>query len=451
MKNYKRILCYFLVGGLSFLLLLSACKGNKTIGFTDDEPLSLEGMDTVKILASTVIMDSLPTSNLGVIMLGSVQDKDFGNVEVSSYMQFSPGFAAEMNLPANAKFDSIALVLRYNGYYLGDTTTMKEIRVHRLTENIKLRTIDEGSELEERPVFVDEEALYSTSKFDYETQLLGKVHFKPRPRSKDSLFITLDQQLGKELLKLIGEKDKKAIQKTEFLEYFKGVFMTTANGKNISGFAADSSKIQIYYHYESEEGSMKNAFIAYTFDSKNTQFNHIAADRSGTNIKDLGRDKKELDIATTKGQLFVQGGLGIVTKLLMPGLNAFVKEPGIAINKAELIIETAQDTYSTFPAPEELILFIANSSNTPKTILPEAFVKKVQHAKFQKGNDAGLNGRYVFQLTEYVNQLRKGQHQNTSLLISLPIVAFTGTVNRLHIVNNKPGMPIKLRVVYTKF
>lgn len=439
----------FLAYFTSFLLLLSACKGDNTIGFPDKDPLTIEVMDTVNILASTVILDSLPTSNMGVIMLGSIDDKDFGKVKASSYMQFSPKTTGISNIPANAKFDSLTLVLKYNGYYLGDTIVAKEIRVHRLTQNIKLWKMKQDAELEERPVFGEEEALYSTSKFDYQVAALGTKLFKPRPKSNDSLSITLDQQLGKEFFNLVVEKDNKGIQRTEFLEYFKGLFLTTANGNSITGFNADP-RLEVHYHYEHYDGTVKTGRIIYDMDSKNMQFNHIDADRSATNIKELNYRRKEVDLLTTKGQLFVQGGTGIVTKLLMPGLSTFLKEPKIAINKVELVIETASDTYSTFKAPEGLILFIANTSNTPKVIVHELFAKEPQRARFQPGNDAGSNGRYVFQLTDYVSELKKGQHHNTSLMISLPVVELTSTLNRLHILNKKSGMPIRLRVIYTK-
>ena len=437
---------------LCLITFFAACKGGNTIdlGSGDDE-LSAELTDSIKVIASTLLLDSLPTSATGLILLGEVNDADFGKMNVSSYLQMKTDFT-NPSLPEDARFDSLNLVLKYSGYAYGDTLISQHLMVNRLDERITLRAVSGGIEDEERPVFVSGEALYSTSTFKHEAIAIGEKDFKPRPKGGDSIVVKLNSAWGAEMFRMIVNKDSRIINTEEFQDYFKGFVIRSAGGKSITGLKADSVKMQLFYSYMGTDGMQKSAKLGYSLNSAAYQFNHIETDRSNTKLSGLSYAQPEIKSELTGQQLFIQGGTGLVTKLQLPGLLEFLKEPRVVINKLQLIIETRPDTYSVFKAPSSLILFIANASNTPKAIVQTPFVESAQQAYFQQGNEAGSSGRYVFELGEYANDLRKGLYKNTSLLLSLPVNNLMNSLDRLHVKGSSAvSVSVKTKIIYTKY
>ncbi|WP_316811615.1 DUF4270 family protein [Pedobacter heparinus] len=438
-----------------FLVCLStlfmSCKNTGSINMGGGDELTAELTDSIEVIASTYLLDSLPTSATGSILVGTLEDADMGKVNVSSYMQIKTGFVSGFSFPEKSRFDSLNLVLIYGTYSYGDTLATQQLLVNRLTERMVLRTPTGGIEDEERPVFVSGNALYSSSRFNYEPAVLGQRDFRPRPKSKDSVWIKLSNTLGTELFQLIGNKDKRTTDADEFQDYFRGIVLRSANGKSVTAFMADSTKIFLHYSYQGTDGMRKSDRLEFTLNSAAYQFNHIDVDRSQTKISSLNYSNREVKSGLTEEQLFLQGGTGLVTKLQLPGLLEFLKEPRVVINKMQLIVETKPETYATFKPPSSLILFIANSANTPKSILTASFSDISQQAYFQKGDEAGSSGRYIFELGEYANDLRKGLHHNTSLLLSLPVGQLTTSLDRLHMKSGKAAISVKTKLIYTKY
>lgn len=53
------------------VLFVAGCRKGDQIGLPKEEsPISIEMTDTVTVIASTFLLDSLPTSNTGSILLG---------------------------------------------------------------------------------------------------------------------------------------------------------------------------------------------------------------------------------------------------------------------------------------------------------------------------------------------------------------------------------------------
>lgn len=442
------LLCFSFV-----VLFVSACRKGDQIGLPKNEnPISMEMTDTVTVIASTYLLDSLPSSNSGSILLGQVEDPDFGKTRLSSYLQIGIPAFNNGSIPDDALFDSLNLVLKYNKYVYGDTNEVQKFSVHQLSKRIKLIKVEQAVEPEERPIFVKEEALYSTSKIDYDPLPLAELSVLPKPFSSDTLSIPLRKSLGQELFKMLLNKDSRLNVNEDFLNYFKGLALITGNtGKSVLGFDAEKLKMVLYYHYKGADGFPKKGSVQFNLNDKQYQFNHIDADRNKTKLQALNYHSRELSAEATNKELFVQAGTGIVTKLSLPGLTSFLQQPGIGVNDAELVIETESSSYKVFKAPRELNLFISNSANTPTQVLTNTDGKSIQMAKFQPGNDAGSKAKYIFSLAGYIDAIRKGKYKKTSLMLSLPFDPLTKTVDRLHITNGESIRSIKLKIFYTKF
>ena len=92
-------------------------------------------MDTIKVAASTVLLDSIPTSGTGSILIGGYSDPKLGVLSAEGYIQVGIGDAWD---PAdNAIYDSLVLVMNYSGYHYGDTSNAQTFIARRITEPFK--------------------------------------------------------------------------------------------------------------------------------------------------------------------------------------------------------------------------------------------------------------------------------------------------------------------------
>ncbi|MGY0037181.1 DUF4270 family protein [Pedobacter sp. NJ-S-72] len=305
-------------------ILLSACKKGQTFSPGAQDELHVETVDTVQVKASTYLLDSLPTSNNGVILLGQIDDQDFGKLAASSYLLLIPPPSGTPDIPKGATFDSFTLVLKYNKAYSGDTLTQQNLSVHRLTEEMVLRKIPGPTENEQIPLYVKAPALYSTTKFKHETIPMGNLGLQVKPLGGDSVIIPLSETLGREFLDLMAKKDSRFASETEFIKYFKGIVLKTTQGNSITGFKADAVKLNVNYNYVNSGGFSKKDQVIFSAKTVDYQFNHFDTDRSQTKLKALSNTNKELSASLTGQELFIQGGTGLVTKLQFPTLVNFL-------------------------------------------------------------------------------------------------------------------------------
>lgn len=98
-------------------------------------------IDTVTVDMSTINFDSLVTSSQNRILVGSYDDAVFGKVKSDSYFQltsetYTLNSGGSDTETTNYVFDSIAMILKYDNYYYGDTTTVQTFDIHRLTQKV---------------------------------------------------------------------------------------------------------------------------------------------------------------------------------------------------------------------------------------------------------------------------------------------------------------------------
>ncbi|MBF8296895.1 MAG: hypothetical protein HW389_3440, partial [Bacteroidetes bacterium] len=120
-------------------MFLNACKenpGEYSLGrqFVESQT-SLSIIDTFSVRLSTVMLDSVQTSGTGTVLLGNYTDAVFGNISGSSYMQMA--IPSSHDVQQSDRYNALYLVLKYNGYYFGDTTKPLSVSAHRLTEKIE--------------------------------------------------------------------------------------------------------------------------------------------------------------------------------------------------------------------------------------------------------------------------------------------------------------------------
>lgn len=356
---------YKFLGWLFLSLLIVSCDSDTDAGefVVGADYLALKNkvvaIDTVTLEVSTIKLDSLVTSGLSRILVGNYDDPYFGKVKSDSYFQF---YTSSYSLLSSSDtestgyvFDSIAMILRYDDYYYADTTKVQDLNIRRVVQRFKPNT--------------DDKYFYNSSGLNYDSQILGKISYRPKPIGKDSINIRLDDQFGLEVFNKF--KNNEITSYDEFTDYLKGFVISSDNSSSNSLVGYNLSSVLRLY-YSKGKGDDENSYkMDFTITDTAKQFNRITSDRTGTFIEYLPLAKMILPSSFTGNNGFIQSGTGIVCRVDFPHVKQlkYLAEKGVIVD-AKLIMKPFKNSYSKmFPLPEELSVYVVDKLNRIKTTL----------------------------------------------------------------------------------
>ncbi len=399
-------------------------------------------IDTLTVEVGTINFDSLVTSSQSRILVGNYDDPVFGKVKSDSYFQVAatsyPIYNENSDTDAtNYVFDSIAMILKYDNYFYGDTTKVQSLSIHRLTQKVKPNT--------------DDDSFYNNSALTYDAKSLGNISFKPQPLGKDSINIKLDSDFGSELfLKL---KKREVTNFDEFTAYLKGFVLksTSENSSSVIGFNT-SSVVRLYYSKylgDSETSLVKN----FTIQDVAKQFNNITLDRSGTLIQNLPVSTTVLSGSQTDNKAFIQSGTGMAVRIDFPNIKQlkYIAEKG-AIVDAQLMIKPINNSYSdAYPLPDSLQVYVSDKLNRLKGSLYNSD-GTVLHAILNNANDEfNENVGYSISIGSFLqSELVKQLDSRSSLILTLPSIS--KAVDRVVLGNQKNATnKVELKIYYITY
>ena len=426
---------------LLFLLSITACDENPgefTLGKEYIEyQTSVNLIDTFTVKLSTVIMDTLNTSGGSKILLGNYSDDVFGKIICNSYFQVSNPDSFGMR--DSDIYDSLTLVLRYNTYSFGDTTKSQKISVHQLTENIKLD---------------DNSTISNITTFDYNPDPIGSIIYTPLPNNEnDSLSIKIDDAIGLDLFTKLKNDSEVILDYGNFINYFHGIALLTdeAYEGSIIGFEAGEGDVELILH-TSRQSSLSIIEIDYEFklDDIDKQFNNIIHDFSSTGLKTLTEQRVALPINETGGLTFLQGGVGLATRIDFPSLSELLLYERGTILEARLEIAPFFSNLNTFDPPSELSLFECDKINRM-----EYYTINTQ--SLTSGDDTDSESLYdeesvySFDLTSYLTDELSDSYidPEKGLLLTLPSTTIANRFDRMIIDAN--SLRIKLKIYYLSY
>lgn len=340
------------------LIACSACTDPSLVGtdlFTE-EAFELEAIDTVTIRANTVLIDSINTYQPDRLLLGFHRDELLGEALAAPFFELGldtwNNGRPEKNTTA---FDSLTLVLEYDGYAAFDTTLWQTISVHQLREQLELS---------------DGYALYNNSAFLYRETPLGSVRFRPSPGGTGELEIRLADDFGQDLFEKIRDADAALDSETEFKSYFPGLVLrpdTTQNAA-VLGFS-NTPQMRLYYRDLSDLSS-EQLTITFSCDPSIDEitFNYIQGDRGQTMLNPLtSGHQTQLDSRLSGDMAALQAGTGIQTRITLPYMLSLVE------NKPEVLIADAQlkirpilaEASEQFDLPQTLEVYWAGEDLVP--------------------------------------------------------------------------------------
>ena len=295
-------------------------------------------IDTVTVDMSTINFDSLVTSSQNRILIGNYDDPIFGKVKSNSYFQLAAGSYTLNNGTSDTEttnyvFDSIAMILKYDNYYYGDTTKVQTFDIHRLAQKVKPN--------------IDDNNFYNNSALNYSEESIGTISYKPRPTERDSITIKMSDAFGSAIFQKI--KKREITDFDSFSEYLKGLVLVPAasNSSSVIGFHISTSKVRLYYSKYQADTEETPYIIDFTITDATKQFNSISLDKTGTLLQNLPLSDSKLSSSLMNKQSFIQSGTGVACRVDFPNIKElrYISEKG-AIVDAQLIFKPVSNSYS---------------------------------------------------------------------------------------------------------
>lgn len=333
--------------GVLLLLLTSCAQDDSSFPVGEDwveSDTRVLYIDTMTVSSSTFKFDSVQVSSTDRLLLGAYIDPIFGKTTSKIFTQLSN---STYTLDSDAVFDSIALILNYDDYFYNDTTQVQRLKIHEVLQDIKA---------------TEDGYFYNTTSFNYDENTVGDVQFVPRPIDEDSLHLRLDDDYGKLLFSEIQENEINNAD--EFLRYHRGLLLDPGSDNTTILGILPTSTLRIYYSLPNEVEVDESESFDMTFNSSYT-FHNISSERDDTYFSTLEEQEDEVTSSATNMMSYVQGGVGLATRIDIPNLAGldYIEGKGTLLS-ANLVISLNTATESTsLPAQETLSSYIIDQKN----------------------------------------------------------------------------------------
>lgn len=431
-----------------FFSLFTACQTDNVEGefVVGSDYLTINNkvllIDTLTVNISTINFDSLVTSNKSRILIGNYTDPILGIVKSESYLKLTPdsyyiGSSESDTQTVTYVFDSIAMILKYDRYYYGDTTKSQTINIHQLTQKVKPNT--------------DDTNFYNISSLTYDSKSIGTKTFQPKPIGKDSINIQIDATFGKNLFNKLYKNE--ITDANEFDDLFKGVVIkpSTTNSSNMIGF--NSSSVLRLYYKKTNSDSENSLIKDFTLSDLTKQFNNITLDRTGTIIQNLHDSKSKLPSELTNNNAFIQSGTGLACRIDFPFINQlkYISEKGIIVD-AELIIKPNKTSItSLFPLKDTLEVYESDNLNRISRVLTNSDGSQKLALLNTTPDEFNENIGYKVNIGSFLNQeMLKTNGAKSTLVLAFPNIS--KGVNRIVLGNQKNAEnKLKLKIYYISY
>ena len=365
------------VAGFLFAASLFSCNFSKIEDFQlgKDFVSSTSGVvliDTMKVVASTVHLDSIVTSKTSCLLIGGNQNDLTGMVTSSAYFQLHSG-TFPSSFATDLVYDSLVVKFNYDGYYWGDTTKLISFAVKKLlpTKGYNSNgTLYDISSFKLNP----DGGLYNTSQFNLSDEILADVHLLPRPNTRKDFYFRLSDDFGLKLFNGILNKNDSMSNSQDFKVFLPGMAFVALPGQNSSsaGILHSSISMRVYYHAKiNPVENLNKDYYDFPIDASGIWYNQILYNSHGSILGDISLDNNpilnnsELPSNLTSNQTMIQAGSGVFTKIRIPGsqmLKGYGKN--LVLLSASMQLTPKSSSYSiTNPLPDTLAVYVVDRRN----------------------------------------------------------------------------------------
>lgn len=438
------------------IFVLSSCyKDPSKVGYGIQPPsdeIELYGNDSLVFFASfTVSHDSVSTSNMNTLVLGSINDPIFGTTQAAFNTQFrlsktNPYFGE------NVRFDSICLQLGYSGRW-GDSTTMMTAHVYRLTDSLWLNSDTLYGSVRDN--------YFATDIIGYDPVPLGSKTFLDQPFDSVELkrfwlkrttgmhapflSIRLNDNFGKELL----NDTTLYVSNEDFLSKYYGLRVAVdpvsgSFGKMIY-FNESSEETKLVLYYTNSDSSSNYSFV---INDRCIRFNNYETDHS-TACPDLQNQLNNPSPASGNQRLYLQPLSGVRIKVNFEGIEKLREKKRIVINEAKLYLNHAEEYNKELSPTQQLIIMVFDPKKGKEVVTLDSELG----SSYMGGKYISDKNRYEMRITRYLQKrILNPSMDDDNLYISISGASYSA--NRVVLFGNNPveiEQKVKIRILYSEY
>ena len=363
-------------------LIAVSCTDPNTIGLevqpTSDNIIISDTSSINWQTSATESVDSLRTDEALSLILGELDDSDFGNNRSSFYSQI---LLTDNNtdLGTNPTVDSVVLSYTYSGYYGDELADFTSIDVLVLQDDIY------------------KDSVYYSTSYPIPTPG-GMSYIESFSVSNDTEKPLLKVKLNNDFGDLILDLENEGLKDNEvFLENFKGISVVASAQNTMLYLNPDGSNsfLKIYYHNEDS-------------DSLSLDF-ELGGDAARIN---LFNEKNNNAIIEDDSNVHLQSMAGYKAKITLGDLDV-IKDTleGKVINKVTIDFDVESGSQSEYEAHEKLVLVRVDNEGS-NVFLTDFTVEGETHFGGKLDGDI-----YSFNITRYFYQLLNNSSYTNDLYL----------------------------------
>lgn len=377
---------------LAMFSVFTACRDeSSTVG---DGWLSSElrsaYTDTCTVKLSTILADSVNTSNISSIQVGHYKDSYYGDLTAKGYVEYGYGYFTA-NEDVKYSLDSMTIKVKWKGDFMGDTLQVLPIRMYELRKNIELH---------------DDGYLYTTSSTPYGT-LLGSFNAYVYPsQTKAQYEYRLPDSIGQRFLnKILDSQGLETMRKQSvFREYFRGVAFVPGVTNIITNIDKNDSSLVMTMYYHGDNSTTQQSVI---FSPTTPSYSSVTQDKTGTPLAlfDKKPDESTVVSSETNNISYIQSSTGLYTKIEFPFLSNLCLQGEMAsITAAVLYLYPVRGTYNadSNPLPKSLAVYTANATNVTGSQLSNSMGTATQTGNLTSDQNDPDTQYYTFDLTSFL-------------------------------------------------
>lgn len=428
------------------LAIYSCSKEPDAIGLDVQPPSDRIGtnfVDTTKVIAYSVLEDTIVTSKLSQNVVGYLNDPYFGVTKASMVTQFNLP-SRDIVFPSNAILDSVVLVVSYRGFY-GDTSAGVNFKVYEVAEDLNSNdTYYQNSVIEtsQKSINFEPNAFLTT-------QASSPVYSSSDTVSP-AFRIRLNTNWAR--TKFFEKSGQSELSTNEnFRSYFKGLKISAAAAKGVGHVVylginkSTTSGIYCYYHTATEQSVFR-----LLVEDDCARINTYEHNNYGGATSLIRNQLLLKDSSLGAFQLYLHPGGGINTKIKFPTIREQFKNRRVVINRAELVITNLISNSNGYYVPAKLTMAL-NSSTGGYQFLPDDAITEGE--EYFGGSFNQATNEYRFRITRYIQQLINTTTADYGM--TLFISGRAVYANRLIFAGYKQNMvagrvkPLRLEISYT--
>ena len=364
-------------------LIAVSCADPNTIGLevqpTSDNIIISDTSNINWQTSATESVDSLRTDEALSLILGELDDSDFGNNRSSFYSQI---LLTDNNtdLGTNPTVDSVVLSYTYSGYYGDELADFTSIDVLLLQDDIY------------------KDSVYYSTSYPIPTPG-GMSYIESFSVSNDTEKPLLKVKLNNDFGDLILDLENEGLKDNEvFLENFKGISVVASAQNTMLYLNPDGSNsfLKIYYHNEDS-------------DSLSLDF-ELGGDAARIN---LFNEKNNSAIIEDDSNVYLQSMAGYKAKITLGDLDV-IKDTleGKVINKVTIDFEVESDSQSEYEEAHEKLVLVRVDNEGNNVFLTDFTLEGETHFGGKLEGDI-----YSFNITRYFYQLLNNSSYTNDLYL----------------------------------